>query len=234
MNKLPELKLPYYKTKLPSTGAEVEYRPFLVKEQKVLLMALEGKDHDEITSAVKRLIENCVQGDIDINKLAVFDLEYLFLKIRAKSVSEQIEFKIGHRDSECSHQTAITLNLDDIKVVGDLDNTKIMITDSIGVKVHAPTFNDLKNVSDINVDGLFKIVCNCVEFVYNDEDIIDDFTPEQMEEWLGKLNQEQFDKIAKFFNNLPKLSHTVKWKCSECGEKDEYTIEGLQSFFILD
>ena len=126
---LPSLATPKFNTTIPSTGQEIEYRPFLVKEEKVLLMALEGGDQKEISKATQNIIKSCVLSDINIDKLATFDIEYLFLKLRGKSVGELVELQLGHSDSECDHKTEIQINLDEIEVVGDISDGKIMIDD---------------------------------------------------------------------------------------------------------
>jgi len=230
---LPSLSAPEFLTKVPSTGEEIKYRPFLVKEEKILLMALEGNDQGEITNAIMKILGNCILSDIDLKKLATFDVEYLFLKLRGKSVGEVVELKIGHSDPEsaCQHRTEIEINIDDIAVVGDKPNDKIQLDDSIGVKVRFAGMDDISSVDTNSSSDLFKLITNCVEYVYDEENVYGEFSKQEMEKWLEQLSSEQFAKITDFFNNAPKLQHVVKWKCPECGKEDEITLEGLAAFF---
>ena len=228
---LPSLATPQFSTKIPSTGQEVEYRPFLVKEEKVLLMALEGGDQKEISKATQNIIKSCVLSDINIDKLATFDIEYLFLKLRGKSVGELVELQLGHSDSECDHKTEIQINLDEIEVVGDISDGKIMIDDKIGVKMRYPGIDDIAGLEEQNTESMFSVINNCVEYVFDEENVYSDFTKKEIEEWTGNLSQNQFEKLTDFFQSIPKLSHTVEWTCEKCGEKESVTLEGLQSFF---
>ena len=228
---LPSIVTPEFITTVPSTGQQIKYRPFLVKEEKILLMAMEGKDTNEIQNAIMMILNNCILEDIEVDKLATFDVEYLFMQLRAKSVGEQIEVKIGHSHENCSARTDIAINVDDIKVVGEVSDGKIMLTDTVGVKVRYPNLKDLSKVTN-DSESLFRLIYNCVEYVYDMEEVYNDFSEKEIEEWLNTLNQAQFKKISDFFNAVPRLSHEVTWKCETCGETDKVTLEGLQSFFI--
>lgn len=229
---LPSISTPEFTTKIPSTGQEVKYRPFLVKEEKILLMALEGSDQREITNAILKLLDSCILDDVDTNKLSTFDVEHLFLKLRGKSVGEVVELNIGHNKVEgCDHKTKVNIPLDDIKVNGNIGDGKIMITDTIGVKLTYPTVAHAGIENLGTADGLFKLITTCIEYIFDEEEVYSDFTPKEIEEWIGQLNQGQFQKITDFFQNMPKLSYTLEWTCEKCGEKDEMTLEGLQTFF---
>ncbi len=230
---LPSLSAPEFLTKVPSTGEEIKYRPFLVKEEKILLMALEGNDQSEITNAIMRILGNCILSDVDLNKLATFDVEYLFLKLRGKSVGEVIEVKVGHSnpDNPCTHRTEIDINIDAIEVAGEISDGKIQIDDNIGVKVRFAGMSDVDRIDTDSTSDLFKLISNCIEFVYDAENVYGDFTVKEMENWLEQLSSEQFSKITSFFNESPKLQHKVTWKCPECGEEDELILEGLAAFF---
>jgi len=230
---LPSLSAPEFITAVPSTGEEIKYRPFLVKEEKILLMALEGNDQDEITNAIMKILGNCILSDVDLNKLATFDVEYLFLKLRGKSVGEVIELKVGHSnpDNPCTHRTEVSINIDDIEVIGDKPNDKIQLDETVGIKVRFAGMKDLKGVDSDSSTDLFKLITRCIEYVYDEENVYGDFTAKEMEQWLEQLSSEQFAKVTDFFNTSPKLQHTVKWKCPECGEEDELTLEGLAAFF---
>lgn len=230
---LPTIATPTFTTKIPSTGQEIEFRPFLVKEEKVLLMALEGGDPNEMMVATKKILQSCIISPFDFDKLATFDVEYLFLKLRGKSVGEVIELRIGHTgDNQCKGKTDIKINIDDIKVDGVTKNMKIMVTDSIGVTVRYPSLKDVNSITGKSeAEGVFKLIAKCIEVVFDEENVYDDFGEEEIVQWLDSLNQKQFQKISDFFQNIPSLNHKVEWKCKECGQTDSFVIEGLHSFF---
>jgi hypothetical protein len=229
---LPTLSLPTFETKIPSTGQSIEYRPFLVKEEKILLMALEGKDKKEISIAINKILEACVYDEIDFSKLPTFDIEYLFLMLRSKSVGEVISFRLGHTgDTECKHKTDIEINLNDVNVEGEIQDGTIMLDDKVGIKVRYPSIDSLDASSKDSRD-ILGVIADCIDVVFDEEDIYDDFKRDELIEWLGNLNQSQYKKINDFFGSAPKLSYTAKWKCQECGEEDEMTIEGLYNFFM--
>jgi hypothetical protein len=229
---LPSLGTPKFITSIPSTGQEIQYRPFLVKEEKILLMALEGGDEKEIQRAISDILSSCILTEIDVGKLAVFDVEFLFMNLRGKSVGENIELRVGHQDSECTHKTEISINIDDIKVSGNISDGKIEVTDQIGVKLKYPSITDVTRFSSETSEGMFKMIASCIEYVYDQNEVYNEFTIEEMVEWLEGLNQGSFQKITTFFETLPKLSHTIEWKCSKCGETEKVVLEGLNSFFM--
>ena len=231
---LPQLVSPEFTTEIPSTKQKIKFRPFLVKEEKILLMASEGNDPAEMQRAVKSILSNCILTKINVSNLATFDLEYLFLKLRGKSVGEEIELLMKHSSkSECKHQTTVKMNLDDIKIVGKVSDGKIMLDDKIGVKLKYPTFDEVAKMSEnqSNTEIIYKTMAMLIEYVYTEEEVYNDFTDEEMEEWITKLNQKQFAKITDFLADMPKLSQKVEWTCSKCGEKDTVVLEGLQAFF---
>jgi hypothetical protein len=228
---LPLLSVPEFFATIPSTGEEIKYRPFLVKEEKILLMALEGRDQKEISESIVKLLEGCILTKIDIKKLATFDIEYLFLKLRGKSVGEVIEIKAMHENSACKEITPVVVNLDDIQVKGEMSEGKIMLTDKVGVKMRYPGMKDVINVNTEDKSSMFNLVSKCVEYIFDENQIYNEFTEKEIVEWIEKLNQSQFKKISEFFENIPKLSHEIKWKCKACGKDDKILLEGLQSFF---
>jgi len=228
---LPSLTAPEFFTKIPSTGKEIKYRPFLVKEEKILLMALEGNDQTEITNAIITILGNCLEEGIDIDKLATFDVEYLFLRLRGKSVGEVIELRMSHADSECKHRTEVEVNIDDINVTEERPENKIQLTDEIGIKLRYAGVNDLKTMNPDSSEDLFALIVDCIEFIYDSENVYSEFTKKELADWLEQLSSEQFKKITNFFETAPKLSHKIEWKCSACGEEDSLTLEGLTSFF---
>lgn len=229
---LPSISTPEFITKIPSTGQEIKYRPFLVKEEKILLMALEGGDQKEITRSIITLLKNCILVDVDVEKLATFDVEFLFLKLRGKSVGEVVELTVAHTESECPHRSDVSINLDAIEVNGEIQDGKVQITDEIGVKLHYPTIDSTLGVDADNADSMFGMIIDCIDYIYDQEEVYNEFTKDELKDWVDQLNQSQFKKITDFFQDMPKLSHKVDWKCEKCGEEDSIELEGLQSFFM--
>ena len=230
---LPALSSPEFITEIPSTKQKIKFRPFLVREEKILYMALEGKDNTEILNAVITVLTNCIlTPNIDISKLATFDIEYLFLQLRGKSVGESIEIVLRHTDSECKESVNVAVNLDDIKVQGEISDGKIMLTDDVGIKLKYPHAEDLTRIERV-AEGrnVFDSIAYIVDYIYDKETVYNDYSIGEISEWLEQLNQEQFNKIINFMNNMPRLSHTIEWTCNVCGEKETIVLEGLQSFF---
>jgi hypothetical protein len=228
---LPSISLPTFKAVIPSTGKEISYRPFLVKEEKILLMALEGKDKKEIRIAIEEILKSCILDEVEVGKLPTFDIEYLFLMLRAKSVGEVVTFKLGHGEgSECKHKTEIAVDLNEIEVQGKISDGKIMITDKIGVVMHYPTIS-ITELIDGGVTHTFNIIADCIDVVFDENEVYEDFTTDEIIDWLGNLDKHQFSKITDFFADIPKLKHKIEWICEKCGEKDSVEIEGLYNFF---
>jgi len=229
---LPSIVTPEFQTVIPSTGESIMYRPFLVKEEKILLMAMEGGDAVEMSNSMLKILKSCILSDIDVDKLSTFDVEFLFLTLRSKSVGEVITLNIKHpKETECKHLSEVKVAVDDIKVSGDISDGKIMLTDTVGVKLRYPKMSDLKNVDEQNAESMFKMIRLCTEYIFDKEEVYSDFTEEELGNWIEGLNQSQFSMITKFFEDIPRLSHKVEWTCEKCGEKDSITLEGLQSFF---
>lgn len=233
---LPLLTTPEFETIVPSSKQKIKFRPFLVKEEKILFMALQGGDAKEMTNAVQNIIGACVlEPQFDTSKLSMYDIEYLFLKLRGKSVGESIDLKVRHRDSECDHTTQVSINIDDIAVHFPEDyDDKIQLTDSVGIQLRHPgikhsTMFDGANAE--NFDNVLKLICDCVVCIYDDSNVYDSFTQDEIVQFIEGLSQQQFAKIQKFFTDLPKLTHTVEWSCSKCNEQDSVTVEGLSNFF---
>jgi|TARA_B110000908_G_scaffold160625_1_gene204033 hypothetical protein len=229
---LPSLTAPEFFTKIPSTGKEIKYRPFLVKEEKILLMALEGNDQNEITNAIITILGNCLEEGVDVSKLATFDVEYLFLKLRGKSVGEVIELRMSHSQGDCKHRTDVGVNIDDINVTEGRPEDKIQLNDEIGIKLRYAGVNDLKGMDPESSEDLFALITGCIEFIYDNENVYSDFTKKEMADWLEQLSSEQFKKVTDFFEAAPKLTHEVNWTCAECGTEDTMKLEGLTSFFM--
>ena len=229
---LPVLASPEFMTEIPSTKQKIKFRPFLVKEEKILYMALEGNDEKEIQNAIVTILSNCIiDEDVDVLRLTTFDIEFLFLQLRGKSVGEKVELLMSHSEGKCEHKTQVEINLDDIKIVGEISDGKIMLDDSIGVKMRYPYMHDVEKLSGDDTMSLFNSLAPLIEFVYDKENVYNDFSHDEMVTWLEQLSQSQFKVLTDFLSNMPKLSHEVKWKCSKCGETDSMVLEGLQSFF---
>ena len=240
---LPKLNVPVYETILPSTDKVVKYRPFLVKEEKILLTAMESEDNTIVTNAVKQILKNCIQGEMNINELPTFDIEFLFLRLRAKSVGEKITvglkpFPCAQNDGKlCEKSTEVEINLEEVKVKKDKSHSsKIMISDDIGIKMSYPDISILNRDRSEKIsetDAGMNVVKNCINMIFTAEETHerDSFTEEELDDFIDSLSSTQFQKIKEFFDTIPKLSHTVKYSCNTCGEEKETTIEGLNSFF---
>ena len=236
---LPKIATPTYELELPSTGETVQYRPFLVKEEKLLVIALESDDTKQITTAIKTVIKNCViTKGIKVEQLPTFDIEYLFLNIRGKSVGEDIEVNIVCPDDE-ETQVAVNINLDDINVQKSDNHTdKIKLDESIMMQMKYPSLDQfIKNnfeFSDKNVmDQSFELIASCVDKIFTEDEVwtASDCTKKEMTDFLEQMNSSQFKEIETFFETMPKLSHTVKVKNPKTKKESEVVLEGLASFF---
>ena len=232
---LPVLNNPNYEMELPSTGEKIEFRPFLVKEQKILMMAMESEDAKMQTKAVVDIIKNCTFGKLDdkIDTLPTFDIEYMFLKLRAKSVGETIDISVTCQD-DGETKVPVTINLDDIDVVRTEGHDKvIMITDKIGLTMKYPTMNklmgyNLENLS--SMDSTFGIINDCLENVFDEVEVHDEMSTKELSEFIESMTTDQFQKITDFFTTMPKLQHTVKVTNPNTGKENKIVLEGMQSF----
>ena len=239
---LPKLNVPVYDTVLPSAEKVIKYRPFLVKEEKILLTALEAGETEALSVAVKQIVNNCVQGELDVDNLPTFDIEYLFLRLRAKSVGEKVTVGLkpwGCPNNEgklCENSTSVEINLEEVKVDKDkASSPKIMLDDKIGIKMKYPDINAI-NIIGTGISSEtagMDIVKDCVDMIFSGEDVWERNTinDEELDEFLDSLNSQQFKLIKDFFDNMPVLKHTVKYKCETCKEEKETTLQGLNSFF---
>lgn len=234
---LPKVVLPTFELDLPSNGKTVKYRPFVVKEEKILLMALDTEDESAITAAVKDLLKNCVQSRIKIDNLPTFDLEYLFLNIRAVSVGEDVDMNITCKDD---NQTEVKYTFSLFDVVVDKPeghDPKIMLSDEMGIIFRYPSFKEFVQSSiigkQLDPEGYIDIIAGCVDQLFDGEEVYDSSTTSKKEfkEFIEGLTTVQFKKVQEFFETLPKLEHTFKITNPETGVESEYTINGLQNFF---
>ncbi len=236
---LPKVSTPTYELEIPSIKKTVKYRPFLVKEEKILIIAMESEDPKQITEAVKDVISNCIiTRGIKVDTLATFDIEYLFLNIRGKSVGETAEVLITCPD-DGETQVPVTINLDDIKVeVNDEHNRDIQLDDNLSIRMKYPSINEfIKNnfirSDQISVDDTFGVITSCVEQIFNEEESwsASDCTKKELVDFLEQLSSKQFKKIEKFFETMPKLSHTIEVTNPNTGVENKIVLEGLTSFF---
>ena len=235
---LQKITAPTYELVLPSSGRKCRYRPFLVKEEKLLIIAMESEDTKQITEAVKNVLKNCIlTRGIKVEKLATFDIEYLFLNIRGKSVGEDVEVMITCPD-DGETQVPHLINLDDIKIVtSDDHNRDIKVDDTLSIRMKYPSMDEfIKNnfdVADMDIDDTFKLIASCIEQVYSEEESwsASDCTSKELVEFIDQLGSKQFKEIEKFFETMPKLTHTLKVVNPKTKVENEILLEGLQSFF---
>lgn len=234
---LPKIGVPTYELELPSTGKTIKYRPFLVKEEKVLLLALESEDEKQITSAVKEVIKNCVQSRIKVEDLPSFDLEYLFLKIRAAAVGEIITMNVTCLDD---NETVVEakINIDEVEVFKPEGHTnKIMLTNDLGIIMKYPSMQRFIEAEflnkDIKTEEVFEFIAESIDQIFDGEEVYDSSTTskKEMRDWVEGLTTKQFESIQTFYETMPKLRHEFKVTNPNTGVESTYTIEGLQSFF---
>jgi hypothetical protein len=236
--KLPKIEHPIFTTKLPSTGKLIKFRPFLVKEEKILLMALAGEDENEMNLAAKQIVNNCVIDELDVETAPIFDIEWLFLQIRIKSVGTDCKITFsGDENSECDGcKKAITkeINLEEIKCEkGEGHNKKIHLNDKIGVVMKYPTPEILSSPSENYVDLLYQYIVGCIDIIFDDKEShnVSDFKKEEVESFIDSLNRDQLAKIEHFFKSSPECRLDVDLSCEKCGKKQIYTLTGLTDFF---
>jgi hypothetical protein len=236
---LPKISTPTYELELPSTEKTIRYRPFLVKEEKLLVIALESEDNKQITNAIKTVIKNCIlTKDIKVETLPTFDIEYLFLNIRGKSVGEEVEVNIICPDDNETNAT-VSINLDDIKVQKNEEHTnKIKVDGSIMMEMKYPSLEqfiktnfDFKNENAM--EQSFDLIASCIDKIYTQEEVWStaDVTKKELTEFLDQMNSSQFKEIEKFFETMPKLSHKIIVKNPKTEVESEVVLEGLASFF---
>lgn len=236
---LPKIATPTYELELPSTGETIQYRPFLVKEEKLLVIALESEDTKQITTSIKTVIKNCIlTKGVKVEDLPTFDIEYLFLNIRGKSVGEVIDVNIICPDDE-ETQVTVQINLDDIKVQKNEEHSnKIKLDNSIMMEMKYPSLEQfIKNNFDFNdknaMDQSFELIASCIGKIFTEEEVwsSSDVTKKELTEFLESMNSSQFKDIEKFFETMPKLSHKLTVKNPKTGVESEVVLEGLASFF---
>ena len=233
---LPKLNnAPRYEMAIPSTGKKVRYRPFLVKEEKNLMMASESGDSKSVFLTLADTITACVEDKVSPRDLTSFDIEYMFLQMRAKSVGESS--KVGLKCSECGTTNEVTVQLNEIAVSVPKVDKNIQLTADISIDVDYPTFYDiveadLANAEKASTDQAFQLIRSCIRYVNTNEERIDlrETSDAEVQEFLDSMNTEQFEKIKSFVDTMPRLSHDISFECSNCQHKNELTLEGVQNF----
>jgi len=237
---LPKIATPTYELELPSTGQSIQYRPFLVKEEKVLVIALESEDNKQITTAIKAVLKSCIlTKGVKVESLPTFDIEYLFLNIRGKSVGEELEVNVICPD-DGETTVPVTIYLDDIEVQKDENHSnKIKIDDSIMMELKYPSLDQfIKNNFDFNdknaMDQSFDLIASCIDKVYTEDEVwaTADCTKKEVKDFLESMNSQQFKDIEAFFESMPKLSHTIKVTNPKTKVESDVILEGLASFFV--
>ena len=230
---LPKINTVLYDLELPSSGKKVEYRPFLVKEEKILLMALEGKDDREMSKAIKQIITQCVSTEgFNVNKLPMIDLEYLFLNIRGKAVGDISTISFEH---ECGEIIKLDIDLTKVKIVKNKNYSDLVkITDDIMIRLTPPGIDNVIGAGNKNqIDLVMEIIRDSIVEIIEGEDVFSaqDHTREELEEFLDSLNSGQFKKLQDYYESLPKMKQDIEYTCKKCGKTETETLEGLASFF---
>lgn len=249
---LPTVKYPTYALTIPSTQELVRFRPFTVAEEKILLMANESSKQDDITNAISEVLNACFFGKVDVRSLPSFDIEYMFLNLRAKSVSETIEMRYQNQacpkeeGNPCKKVVSISIKIDEIKVqqekAGSFEiyepknlsklGNKIIIAQDIGVTMTYPSLEKLAeaNKKESAIEQLEELVCSCITSVFDQENVYTDFSKKEMIDWYNGLLSSQKEEMIEFVKSMPFLRHEMNYKCSACGFEEKLTFEGLQSF----
>lgn len=229
---LPKLDTPTYELKLPSNGKTVRFRPFLVKEHKVLLTMVEAEE-SEVARIIRELIDACTFGKLNVNELPHFDVEYIFMNLRAKSIGESVEVIVN---CECGNKIETSFNIDDLVVeVPPGHSNKIMISDAIGVEMRYPTIDEVLSVFATNsVDKVMSLIVDNISAIYTKDDYFEtkDQPRQDIEDFVFSLTKAQFDKLEEFFVTSPKIVQVVEADCPQCGKHNTSRLEGLQNFFV--
>ena len=234
---LPKLNTPTYELEIPSTDEKIQYRPFLVKEEKILMMALETKDNAQIVNAVKDIVNECTFNKVNISTMPMFDTEYIFLQIRSKSVGEVSKLKLLCPDDKKTYAD-VELDLNEVKVqVEDNHTNKIELTDDMGIIMTYPSIDSFSDtgIQEINATNMLEVIGSCILQIYENkgEKVYEakDQTKKELTEFIEQLNTKQFQDVQKFFDTMPRLKHTIKIKNPKTKKTSEVTLSGLNDFF---
>lgn len=241
---LPKLDIPLFEVTLPLSKQAIKFRPFLVKEEKILLMAMESDDEKATILAIKQILNNCCQDDVDIENMPVTDLEFLFLNLRARSVGEVVElqYKCNNKvkdeqgnEKTCGHVVQFSTNILEIQPEIPAEHTnKIEISDKMGMVMRYPTFKMMENTKGDETERIMDIVISSIDFIYDEESVYysKDVSKKELIEFVESMTKEQFEKVQKFFETLPKIKKEIDFKCSKCGYSEHIVVEGIQNFFV--
>jgi hypothetical protein len=242
---LPKLDVPIYSVNLISTGKPVRFRPFLVKEQKLFLMVSESNDPNEMINVIRQVLENCVLDEIDINSLPTFDLEYLFMNLRARSVEEIVDLRYkcnntikneSGEEKQCNGLVEFKLNILEIEPTKNPEHkNKIQITENLGICFKYPTFEMIQKYEKMNENEvMIRILIDCIDYIYDKEQVYyaKDTPVKELEEFVDSLQQKDLEKFKQFFDTMPEIKKDVHFKCPKCSYEEDIEIKGLQSFFV--
>lgn len=244
---LPKIDVPLYELKLISTGEKIKFRPFTVKEEKILMMAYESDDSKYAVDTIKQVLSNCVMGDVDVSELPTFDIEYLFLNLRARSVSEVVNLRYRcnntvkneetNENATCNNVVDIDLNVLEIEPTKNVDHSnKIELSENLGIVMKYPKmsiFENYANVDSEDINIILDLIVGCIDYIYDKEEIFysKDATKEELMEFVESLQSKDLDKVKMFFDTMPKLTKKINFSCKKCGYNEEVELEGIQSFF---
>ena len=233
---LPQVNSSRYSTKLPSTGVEIEYRPYLVKEEKIMMVALESKDNKQIVGAMKDVAQACILTDVDVDKLTAFDLEWMFLQLRSKSVGEKADVKLKCQVEGCGGMTDVSIDLSDVEMDDYEPNRVIKLNSDVGVQMVYPSVSLVEKYDEDklkNVDGIFDMIIDCLDTIYDKDDVyqVKDERREDVRDFVESLTSGQFSQLAEFMQKIPMVKKQVEWCCSKCEANNKMELRGLQSFF---
>lgn len=237
---LPKIDVPVYDLKLVSLNKKIRFRPFTVKEEKLLLMATESQDAESVLNTIKQIVGNCVLDDVRVDNLPVFDLEYLFLNLRARSISEVVSLKYkcnnDVEDGKCGNLVQFDLNLLEIKPEKEEKHSnKIEITDKLGIVMKYPNFALIEKYKDSNdVSAIISLIIDCIDYIYDEEGMYyaKDTPREEIEAFIDSLQTKELEKLKNFFDTMPKVKKKLNFKCNKCGHEEGIDVEGIQSFFV--
>lgn len=243
---LPKIDVPIYELTLPLTNRLIHFRPFLVREEKILLMAMESNEADSILLAIKQILTNCCLDDLNVDELPITDIEYLFLNLRARSVNEVVELpyrcnnkiEVNGEENECGNIVKLEMNLLEIQPeVHEKKIDKIELSKNMGILIKYPSFKmveEAQKQEGSEVDKLMNVLIACIDGVYTEENIFysKDVPKKELLEFIEGLTREQFTKVQEFFETMPKIKKDVEFNCAKCGYHETITIEGLQNFFV--
>lgn len=233
---LPVVNSSRYSTTLPSTGEELEYRPYLVKEEKIMMVALESKDNKQIVRAMKNVISSCVYNDVDVNSFTSFDLEWMFLQLRTKSVGGIAQLNMSCEADECGAKTEVDVNLEEVELSRPNESKVVDITDDVGLEMKYPSVETMEDYDEEklkSMEGAFELVAQSMVTIFDKDNVfpVKDETPEDVRNFLESLSSLQFGKIIDWMQNTPSVSKLVEWNCIQCGHKNSMELRGLQNFF---